>query len=944
MTKEAFEKLKKQLYDAVDASRSTGVQITKEVLDQFIQAQLMFVQDISEDDVKAIRAYLESHIFVKHDHEGYVVINNDEGEYDSEWYTNSDHDNEHFWKLYKEYLIKEGSLDYTSLNKLDEVTLPRLMNCLGNPKDELTKQRVRYGMVIGDVQSGKTSTYAGLICKAADAGMKVVILLAGQTETLRQQTQERMEEDIVGYTIRTDENRNANPQMVGVGNLKGYRAIVSTKTSYEDDFKVGQNKTMSTLEAQSSLVMFIVKKNVPVLKRLYNWLNGENQIKDKDGKLAYSLLLIDDEADNASINTKKDAYNPTKTNAIIRKICEVFRNSNYVGFTATPYANIFIEPEKDEKMETVDLFPKDFIYVLPTPDSYIGALRVFGEPDEDNPTYGNCGYMLKYITDIEEPTKEQLSAMGENSKLLGPIYYKHPRDWRGQLPQSLDDALKCFYISNVIRDLDGDKAAPRTMLVNLSRFQSVQSYIKYQLSSQWENDLKEINCNVSGNHLNDLQIPLYKKLYDLFNENYSTCGYTYKEVLNKEALMNAISRIRVIVVNGTNESREDTPDYKTNPSQRIIAVGGLALSRGLTLKNLMISYFYRNTATYDTLMQMGRWFGYRPKYDRLCRIWITMSSANWYRDIAEATEELKSSLRLMDKQKLTPKEFGLKVRRDNIVLQITARNKMYKAELVYEIDSIWGCIFETPYFSKEIEDNITNVKATNSLLNRIKETGLTFEKNEKSSAQLAKDVPVTSVLEFIKKIHVSAANHRFPLEKIIENIEKDIENSDELKKWDVAIAGGTGEYYKFETGLTAKKSIRSLTAWSEHVYSFTNRGVVGGNKDGRIGLENPAQVEKEYLKIEKIDNPTVSVSGKTWFKYANRKPLLILYPVAVKDINKYEKDLKDYLVEIGNDPIMGFALGFPGYGHPKAEEHQYFKNVVSQNQSNEEEIDDDDLE
>lgn len=940
MTRDVFAKLKQQLYNAIETIKCSGVNISLEQLDSFIISQLMFINDVTNEERRAIRLYLESHLFVKHDHNGYIIADNDDTGVFSDWYTNSDHRNEHFWKLYKQYLINEESLDFTSLNKLGEVTLPRLMNCLNNPKQQLSHPRVRYGMVIGDVQSGKTSTYAGLICKAADAGMKVVILLAGQTESLRQQTQERMEESIVGYTIRTDGERNSKQLRVGVGMLPEYKPIVTAYTSYEDDFKVGHDKTMSSLESQSSLVMFIVKKNVPVLKRLYKWLVGDGQNK-RNGKLPYSLLLIDDEADNASINTKKDAYNPTKTNAIIRKICEVFENSNYVGFTATPYANIFINPEKDEKMETCDLFPKDFIYVLPTPDAYIGALRIFSEPDADNPSYGNCGYMLKYITDIVEPTQEVLSIMNQEDKNFGPLFYKHSSDWRGTLPKSLDDALKCFYLSNAIRDLEGAKSTPRTMLVNISRFQTVESYVKSQLSKQVAKDYKEILCNVKGVHEVDMQIPLYKQLYDLFVENYASyCYCSFAEVLDKNVILGAIENIRVIVVNGTKESKEDAPDYKTNPSQRIIAVGGLALSRGLTLKNLMISYFYRNTATYDTLMQMGRWFGYRSKYERLCRIWITQSSANWYREIAEATEELKKSLRNMDKQKLTPKDFGLKIRRDDVALAITARNKMRNSIPVVEFESFWGDVFETPYFSKIVKDNTENVNATKCLLSKIEEENIIFEKKNNSSAMLAKDIPVMIILDFLKKIHVSAANHRFPLDAIIGTIVTDIDNSDELKFWDVAIAGGKGETCVLSPSVTIKKSVRKLTDWSENVYSFTNRGVVGGNNDGEIGLDNPSEIKEEYVRIE-----NKSVSRKTWFKYAKRKPLLILYPVVAQDPNNYEAHFQNYLKAIGNDPIMGFAVGFPGYGHPASVEHSSYGNVIyqKQNQTDEEEVDDEDL-
>ena len=596
MTRETFDRLKIQLYDSLETLRSANHNVTLDQLDKFIDSQVMFLSDITDQDKEKLRYFLESHLYVPHDHEGYI-ISGDQNRDDKEWYTNSIHDNEHFWKLYKRFLLKEGSMDFSSLNKLDEVTLPQIMNQLGNPTDDLLEQRVRYGLVIGDVQSGKTSTYGGLICKAADAGMKVVILLAGQTETLRQQTQERMEEDIVGYTIRNDGSNNTNASLVGVGHFNGYSRIVTAYTSYQDDFKVGRDRTMASLEASSSLVMFVVKKNVPVLKRLYRWLTNKNQTLNEKGKLPYSLLLIDDEADYASINTKKPDYNPTATNSIIRKLAEAFMNSNYVGFTATPFANIFINPDKDENIETMDLFPRDFIYVLPTPQPYIGALRIFAQSSDKNPNYGDCNYMLKFITDIIEPSREELANMPEERKRFGPLTYSHKTDWRGILPDSLNDALKCFYLANVIRDLDDDKQAPRTMLINISRWKDVHSYVKQQIQDMIANDYNEIYCNFSGIKDKDISLPLYQKLKQLFENHYRNCGYDIDFVLHKNNLLDAIEKIHPIVVNGTKEAKEDTPNYKSNPSLRIIAVGGLALSRGLTLKGLMVSYFYRNTAT-----------------------------------------------------------------------------------------------------------------------------------------------------------------------------------------------------------------------------------------------------------------------------------------------------------------------------------------------------------
>lgn len=944
MEKDTFEKLTIQLYSALETLRSQGQTVTTELLDRFIDNQTMFLT-VTTEEKAAIRAYLESHMYVEHDHNGYVIIDDDVE--DREWYTKSDHGEEHFWNLYKEHLLREGSLDFTSVNLLGEVTLPKLMNCLGNPQEELGQQRVRYGLVIGDVQSGKTSTYGGLICKAADAGMKVVILLAGQTETLRQQTQERMEEDIVGYTIRIDENKSEKTDRVGVGLLNKYTPIVTAYTSYQNDFKVSSGKTMSSLEAQASLVMFIVKKNVSVLKRLYAWLTGANQTLNEEGKLPFSLLLIDDEADNASINTRKPDYDPTATNLIIRQLCKVFMNSNYVGFTATPYANIFINPKIDESEETSDLFPKDFIYVLPTPSAYIGAMKIFGEPTSEDPNYGSCKYMLNYITDIKEPTKEELKNMPDDQKLYGPLYYKHPKEWKGELPKSLIQSLRSFYLANVIRDLDGSETAPRTMLVNVSRFQSVESYIKAELAQQVGCDHNEILCNFSGNFENDKSLQLFRDLKDAFEHDYQDCGYDINEVLSKDNLLNAIGKIRVIVVNGSKESKEDTPDYKANPSLRLIAVGGLALSRGLTLRGLMTSYFYRNTATYDTLMQMGRWFGYRPKYDRLCRIWITNSSANWYRDIAESTEELKKDLARMNMQKLTPKEFGLRVRNDDAALEITARNKMRTATEIQEILTFWGNIFETPYFSSDIQANANNYEATRKLLSQLEEEGISFKKSNYGSSIIAKGVPVADVTKLLRSLDASASslNSRFPNSKIADFIEESLDHTSDLKMWDVAVIGGSGQTNEEFSDKSVKQVLRSLSIISDDMFAFTNNGVIGGVNDGKVGLDNPTQVEDEYINKEKeLGNDNPKTGRKTWFKYTKRKPILLLYFVYPKDIDNLEPALAQYCNSLNGKPILGFGVGIPGSGHSETEEHYYMTNIVYQNNNSDDDIDDEDLE
>lgn len=928
MTIQELEDAKKALRLTLETLRDV-ITISKEELVNFVeyQSRCWKKMTVTQEDKDALVAYLENYIFVKHDHNGYAIISDES--FDNTWYTKNRPQNEYFWNLFSLYHAQKGDLDRASLNKLGETTLPNLMNCLGNPNEELTKQQKRYGLVLGDVQSGKTSTYSGLICKAADAGVKVIILLAGITETLRQQTQERIEEDIVGLTIRTDNFHNNQPTNVGVGTLPGWENKVTTYTLYEDDFNMARAKSMSSIGAQKSIVLFVVKKNVPVLTHLHEWLTGPNQHLNTEGKLPYSLLLIDDEADNASINTKDSTIDPTSTNKKIREICEVFMNSNYVGFTATPYANIFINPDTDEDMITADLFPKDFIYVLPTPDPYIGAQRIFGQPTADHPNYGDCSYMIdnSYITDIKEPSSSDVRAMSEYQLIEGPIYYKHKKGWRGPLPKSLIESIRCYYLSNAIRDLDPEQfSAPRTMLVNISRFVGVHSYLKGEIDRLVTDDYKEIRINFSTDQERNVQNELYKELHRLFDLHYSNCGYTWEQVGSKDNLLCG-EKPKVIVVNGSKESREDTPNYKRNPSLRLIAVGGLALSRGLTLKGLSTSYFYRNTCTYDVLMQMGRWFGYRPHYEKVCRIWITNTSANWYREIAEATEELKSELAHMNSLELTPREFGLRIRRDDTALEITARNKMRTAGKCEVRTTYWGDVFETPYFSTQIQDNTINLENTKSWLHDIVNSGINVEKVKGRASYILQDVSVSNIANFLGKIRTSEKNLKFDRTKITNFIAF---NKEELPLWDVIIVGGTGSeisgfFPDSNIIVSASKRIFSVRGDGEG-FSFTQQGVVSGNNDGSIGLPDPNKVKAEYQAKEN----TTKVNRCTWFKYVERKPALFIYPVIASNYESAEPVLADYLRGVGNNPVMGYSVGIPGYGH-ESDSRSYYTNVVFQN-------------
>lgn len=383
----------------------------------------------STSDINDMVRDLEYEVSVRHT-KGCAIFNDYEAKHS--WYRELSLQKQPFWERYRRFLQEKSSLDPRSIDTLDHTTLPNILDCLADPNEKFEgKRKPCRGLIIGDVQSGKTSTYIGMICKAADAGYKVIILLAGTTESLRQQTQERVDEGIIGYTFPKD-TTNVYGVKVGVGEYTKKRPATAF-TSVQKDFVGGTDKIATSIEQHKSIVVFVCKKNVSVLNKLYNWLESQN-IDPIKGYVDAPMLLIDDEADNASVNTKVDETNPTKTNKIIRNICNLFQISTYVGFTATPFANIFIDPDSVDSMKHADLFPENFIYTLPTPSTYIGAKQIFYS---DGARYSN----LRFIADIEEPdytSEEYRKTVRENIDELnsGSFYYLHKKEWDGILPKN----------------------------------------------------------------------------------------------------------------------------------------------------------------------------------------------------------------------------------------------------------------------------------------------------------------------------------------------------------------------------------------------------------------------------------------------------------------------------------------------------------------------------
>ena len=551
----------------------------------------------------------------------------------------------YYWNRLRDYLIGENLLPPNVVSRLDTLSNEILDYC-GNPLDQGPWSR--RGMVMGHVQSGKTTNYTGLICKAADAGYRIIILLAGLTNSLRAQTQQRLDETFIG---RMSIFRPAVKDGLNILNYTTTKRFALFGTTRDQDFKrqIAQNFGV-TLAALNEPTIFITKKHKGTLENLRDWIRSQNQAE----RVPEPLLLIDDEADNASINTSRDPARSTAINTVIREILQLFDRSSYVGYTATPFANIFIDPNSYDEMIGDELFPRNFIKALDPPTNYVGAHHLFDEKGDLRQK------MVRVIDDYADslPLVQPSARKGQF-----PI---------GGIPCSLKTAVRVFLLSLTIRHQRGDGNKHCSMMINVSRFNDVQANVEGEVYQY----LQEVRNAVAVNaRLHDRSTdPHVSQLREDFEEEFGHLGDVDSVMAT---LHEAISSVRVVTVN----MRGGTLDYEQNKTSglHVIAIGGLALSRGLTLEGLTVSYIIRNASASDTLMQMARWFGYRPDYEDVCRLYLPEASRDHYDQIHLAIEELDGEIQLMEQLGQTPEDFGLKVRQSPTGIRITAANKMRTA-------------------------------------------------------------------------------------------------------------------------------------------------------------------------------------------------------------------------------------------------------------------------
>lgn len=633
--------------------------------------------------------------------------------HDYEWYRNRDDIEWNYWNDYEKQL-ESNNWSPKVVNTLGDVT-EKILGLLKNPQEPSDWDR--RGLVIGHVQSGKTANYIGLVSKAADAGYKFIIVIAGIHNNLRKQTQHRIDEGFVGRDSTPDQKRKA----IGVGLLSVNRKFPVTLTTTDKDFT--RTQPIADLQGFSQPVVVVIKKNVRTLENLYHWLKELN-LKGSTDKIAdIPMLMIDDEADNASINTKRSELDPTRTNKEIRRILSLFRKSCYVGCTATPFANIFINPDSHDEMLDDDLFPRDFIYCLDAPTNYFGPGKVFLDEESSD-------RILCTINDAE-----------------GYIPFSHRKDWEvKELPTSMKLAINSFIIGKAVRILRGEEQKHCSMMINASRFVNVQRQIKELVSyyiTTMARGIRYSHARPVGQALKNEHMANLKKTYD---DEFCRLPESWSAI--EKVLAGATDSIRTFLINSQSSEALDYKHYEEKgESLTVIAVGGLSLSRGLTLEGLMVSYMYRNTKMYDTLMQMGRWFGYRDSFEDICRVWLPDESQGWYSHIAEATEELRQQIKQMQRDRYTPRDFGLYVRAHPDALIVTALNKMRDAENKEFNINFSGKLEETVIVPSDENLNEENRRVIADLFDKLSSSP--YKSEELAGAYFWKDVGWERIEEFL---------------------------------------------------------------------------------------------------------------------------------------------------------------------------------------------------
>lgn len=723
----------------------------------------------------------------------------------------------------------------------------------------------RLGLVIGNVQSGKTANYSAVIAKALDSGYKFVLVLSGVHNNLRKQTQVRLDQDLGVF-----EDRQA-----------WYRL-----TDSEGDFGDAHTGNASAIVANHGRILAVVKKNSHRLRKVLGFLQSLDSATKRDTP----FLVIDDESDQATPDASaKIGDEPTAINLLMRKIWAEVRNGTYVGYTATPFANVFMDPNVP-KGALPELYPRDFIHVMPTPSNYFGAERIFGLHDvADEERDVELPDVIRPITKDEV---RELVPSGNNIEGFQP-----------HVTKSLGEAIRWFIVACAVRRIRGQQKKHSTMLIHTTP-RTDPHFATRDAVEEYLEPLRRASLNGEVERFKEVFEDEINRAASLYDGD--GLAPTWPRI--SDEIPNVLRYLRTVVDNGREDEGERL-SYSHEP-QTVIVIGGSTLSRGLTLEGLFVSYFTRTSNTYDTLLQMGRWFGYRGGYEDLQRIWVSPRLDDDYRYLATVESDLRSEIARMTQAGMTPADIGVRVRLHPGRLQVTSSAKR-KHALEAEVDFEGYRLQTTQFDFSRREQALKNVQSTETLLQRLQPF--------RSSAvpTLFEDVPLEELETFFTEFEVHENNQGVFSDAIKWSSEKLPE-----KRWNVVVPSeGKGvdglNVAGTKVGSIRRSPIERDLADLRESESINIRALMSG-KDVILDLR---------LKNRLPHNRTLSQLNNeaqyNWRKHrdgGNGCGLLILYPISrfstSNSVGRMSMDsalkaIHPSLVEPGLPPLIGMAVVAP---------------------------------
>jgi hypothetical protein len=823
------------------------------------------------------------------------------------WYFGDRKTSRRFFKRYTDFLQQDLGWPPSAIDAIDAST-DLIMEQLEDPNRDAPWDR--RGLVIGHVQSGKTANYAGLINKAADAGYKLIIVLAGMHNVLRQQTQRRLDRDFLGYDT-TPSNGGQGFTRIGVGELdRSLHAEHLTTQAPNGDFNRNFADNLG-IGVQQRPVVLVIKKNARILENLNNWVL--DVLAPRGDTEARPLLVVDDEADQASVDTGQQEfdrdevpdleYEPKRINGQIRRLLDAFSRSAYVAYTATPFANILIHDAAEAEGYGADLFPRSFIINLPAPSNYVGPELVFGI-DGDGAVGADDA--LDIIRHIPQDSEGWIVTGHKNGSV--PRY-----NGQEKIPPSLEEAILAFVLGCAARAARGQRNTHNSMLIHVSRFKNVHELVFNQVD-EWLGDLKRVlRYRTGGDMVLDRLRSIWVTDFEPTSAEIRTRDIgrdlnvtTWNDV--ERELANAADKIRAQVVNSEMPA---AIDYEANSAQglNVIAIGGDKLSRGLTLEGLSVSYFLRASRMYDSLMQMGRWFGYRPGYVDLCRLYLTPDLELWFRHVATAAEELRDRINHMAMIGATPEEYGLRIRSHDILL-VTAQNKMLHAQ-EFKVSFQGEAKIQTKFFADEGQ-NRQNANTITAFLDDIgapveptpdRTNKRAFTSSE--ARRIWKGVEGNKVADLLGNLLFPEEAYEVNAGRLRSYVRAQL-RAGELTSWTVAVLAGDGESLTVN-GWSFRTTGRDPLLRSNDSGRYVVKTILSP-RDEAIDLDasefERALSETNKKRLSEGKKPATRPDGAEIRKVRGEDPkraLLLIYPLSPRKAGLPG-------VEI---PIFGIVVSFP---------------------------------